>query len=137
MKIYIDENFPEKLAHGLNLLQEPLNKLEKSPIEVLSIKDVFGAGAPDEEWIPKAGAEHAIVITQDYNIQRTRHQAALFREHGLGIFFYRPPSNKGFGYWEMVLQIVNRWEEIKKLSFKTKAPFAFRCSSRSKGFEAV
>lgn len=137
MKIYIDENFPVKLAHGLNVLQEPLNKAEKFPIEVLSIKEVFGEGAQDEDWIPKLGAEHAIVITQDYNIQRTRHQATLFREHGLGIFFYRPPSNTGFKYWEMVLQIITRWEEIKKLSHKTEAPFAFRCSMRSKVFEAL
>jgi hypothetical protein len=137
MKVYIDENFPVKLAHGLQVLQEPLNKGEKSPIEVLSIKEVFGEGVADEDWIPLAGAEHAVVITQDYNIQRTRHQAALFREHGLGIFFYRPPSNKGFSYWEMVLQIVTRWEEIKKLSYKTQAPFAFRCSVRSKNFEPM
>jgi len=137
MKIYIDENFPFKLAHGLNTLQEPLNKSEKLPIEVLSIAEVFGKGAQDEDWIPKAGAEKAIVITQDYNIQRTRHQAALFREHGLGIFFYRAPSNKGFNYWEMVLQIITRWEEIKRLSFKTEKPFAFRCSARSRNFESI
>ena len=67
MKIYIDENISPYLANGLDILDRPF----KNGIEVLSIKDVFGEGAQDEDWIPKVGAEKGIVITQDYNIQRT------------------------------------------------------------------
>lgn len=70
MIIYIDENLAPVLAEGFNILQRPENLRLKiqDPIEVRSIKKVFGAGALDEDWIPVAGQEGACVITQDYNI---------------------------------------------------------------------
>lgn len=136
MIVYIDENMPPQLARGLNILQQPLNLKEKEPIEVKSIKDEFGQGTQDEDWIPKAGKEKAIVITQDYRIQTDKNQFALYQEHGLGIFFFKPPSKNGFTYWEMVEQVIRRWDVVKKLSLKEKRPFAFRCSSRT-DFEKI
>lgn len=85
--IYIDENLPPALAKGLQTLQDPLNKKERRDIRVLSIKEVLGSGAKDEDWIPKIGKEKGIVITQDYRIQTQRHQKELYLEHGIGIFF--------------------------------------------------
>jgi hypothetical protein len=73
-KIYIDENMPRQLAHGLHTLQQPQNLKDGLEIEVLSIADVFGKGAQDEYWIPKVGAENGIVITQDSRIQSQKHQ---------------------------------------------------------------
>lgn len=131
MIVYIDENLPPQLAKGLHILQEPLNSKEKEPIQILSIKDKFGQGAKDEEWIPLAGEEGAIIITQDYRIQTTRHQSQLYREHGLGIFFFTAPSKGGYLYWEIVEQVIKRWSELKNLAFKTARPFAYRCTSRS------
>ncbi|MBI5914837.1 MAG: hypothetical protein HY842_05630 [Bacteroidetes bacterium] len=136
MKVYIDENLPPQLARGLHILQQPLNQREREPIEVKSIKDEFGQGTQDEDWIPKAGKENAIIITQDYRIQRDKNQFALYQEHGLGVFFFKPPSKNGFTYWQMVEQVVKRWEELKKLASKEKRPFAFRCSSRA-DFEKI
>ena len=131
MTIYVDENMPPQLARGLNMLQQPLNLKEREAIEVKSIKDEFGQGTQDEDWIPKAGKENAIVITQDYRIQTDKNQFALYQEHGLGIFFFKPPSKNGFTYWEMVEQVIKRWDEVKKLASKEERPFAFRCSSRT------
>jgi hypothetical protein len=74
MIIYIDENMPPTLAEGLNILQEPENIRSGILVEVKSIKTVFGKGIKDEDWIPLAGKQEACIITQDYNIQRTRHQ---------------------------------------------------------------
>src|SRR5690606_13458148 len=123
MIVYIDENFPPQLARGLDVLQKPLND-GSFVLEVRSIKDVW-PGARDEDWIPEAGQEEAIVITQDLRIQTTRHQRDLYRQYGLGIFFFKPPSKCGFNYWEMVTQIIIRWEEITKAIQKNKRPFAF------------
>ena len=131
-KIYIDENLPSQLAKGLNELQKPQNLRENEEIQVLSIKDVFGKGIIDEEWIPKVGEENGIVITQDFRIQTQRHQKELYKKYGVGILFLNPPSKSGFPYWEMVKQLVNRWDEIKQIIRKNKAPFAFRCSARTK-----
>ncbi|HPI30060.1 MAG TPA: hypothetical protein PLB59_10565 [Bacteroidales bacterium] len=131
-KIYIDENMPSQLAKGLHELQQPQNKRDELEIQVLSIKEIYGQGEQDEDWIPKVGKENGIVITQDYRIQTQRHQKELYIENGIGILFFNPPSNGGFSYWEMVKQLVNHWEEIKQIIRKNKVPFAFRCSARTK-----
>lgn len=131
-KIYIDENLPKQLAVGLNELQQPMNARDGMAIEVLSIKEVYGQGAKDEEWIPKVGKESGIVITQDYRIQTQRHQKELYINSEVGILFLNPPSKGGFSYWEMVKQLVNRWEEIKTIVKKNQPPFAFRCTPKKK-----
>jgi PIN like domain len=130
-KIFIDENLPSQLAHGLNILQQPQNAKDGIMIEVISIKDHFGEGAKDEEWIPKVGKLKGIVITQDYRIQSLKHQRELYRQYGVGILFFSPPSKLGFAYWEMVKQVIKRWEEIKAIVKKNKPPFAYRCSARA------
>ncbi len=90
MKIYIDENFPIQLANGLHILEKPNNE----NVEVISIREEFGKGAKDEDWIPKVGRNCGIVITQDYNIHRTQHLYQLLKENGCRIFFFKPPSKK-------------------------------------------
>jgi len=139
MIIYIDENMAPVLAKGFNLLQTPLNfqlKLQDA-IEVKSIKEVFGEGTPDEDWIPIAGQEGACVITQDYNIQRIRHQRDLCEKHGLGIFYFRPPSKNGFSYWEMVKLLVKHWEEIIKITSKKTRPFSYKITCKSSSLESM
>ncbi|WP_291098553.1 MULTISPECIES: hypothetical protein [unclassified Flavobacterium] len=122
--IYIDENFSHYLANGLDVFQQHLNSKEKLQIQVLSIKEVFGKGVKDEVWIPLVGKEKGIVITQDLRIQTTRHQNELYKKHGLGVFFFKPPST-GFSFWEMVEHLIKRWPEIKKKATDDR-PFAFR-----------
>lgn len=131
-KIYIDENLPPQLAQGLNILAQQQNKKNKVDLEVLSIQECFGRGASDEEWIPKVGSEHGIVITQDFRIQTQKHQKELYQKHGVGIFFFTSPSKTGYSYWEMVKQLINRWEEVTQIVTKNKTPFAYKCSAKSK-----
>jgi hypothetical protein len=135
-KIFIDENLPSQIARGLDVLQQPQNGKDGMKIEVCSIKDCFGEGAKDEEWIPEVGKLKGIVITQDYRIQSLKHQRELYKQHGVGILFFSPPSKTGFAYWEMVKQIVKRWDDIKSIAKKNKTPFAFRCSARTE-FENI
>jgi len=135
--IYIDENFAPQLAKSLDLLQNHLNLKEKYQYKVMSIQEKYGRGVQDEDWIPKAGKEKAIVITQDLRIQTTRHQRDLYQTFGLGVFFIKAPSKKGFSFWDMTTQLIKRWPEIKKLSSNTKRPFAFRCTSKQAHFEIL
>jgi len=135
-KIFIDENLPAQIARGLHIIQQPQNAKDGIKFDVISIKDHFGEGTADEEWIPEVGKLKGIVITQDYRIQSLKHQRELYKQNGVGILFFSPPSSKGFAYWEMVKQIMNRWEDIKSIVKKHKTPFAFRCSSRTK-FENI
>ena len=130
MIIYIDENLSPSLAKGFNILQKPLNIKLSEPIEVRSIKEDFGIGAKDEDWIPKAGKKMSCVITQDYNIQRIKHQRELCKEYKLGMFYFRPPSKSGLSYMDMLKLMVKHWEEITKIATKKKRPFAYKISSR-------
>jgi hypothetical protein len=134
-KVFIDENLPPQIARGLHILQQPQNDRDAIQFDIISIKDQFGQGAVDEEWIPNVGQVKGIVITQDLRIQSLKHQRELYMQNGVGILFFSPPSNKGFAYWEMVKQVINRWEEIKTIIKRHKTPFAYRCSSRSAKFE--
>lgn len=132
MIIYIDENMPPYLARGFNILQAPINLKLKEPIEVRAIKDDFGQGSKDEEWIPLAGEKGACIITQDYNIRRIKHQQALCEKYNLGMFYFRPPSKNGFKYWDMLTLMVKHWQSIYKKAITEKRPFAYKITSRGK-----
>jgi hypothetical protein len=127
INIYVDENFSHYLAAGFDVFQQHLNSKEKVQIQILSIKKVFGAGAKDEVWIPLVGKENGIVITQNLKIQTTRHQNELYKSHGLGVFFFKPPSS-GYSFWEMVEKLVKCLPEIKKKA-EDRRPFAYRIYS--------
>jgi len=130
MIIYIDENMSPFLARGFNILQEPLNFKLKETIEVRSIKDEFGTGAKDEDWIPLAGKQNSCVITQDYNINRIKHQRELCRQYNLGMFYFRPPSKNGFSYMDMLKLMIKHWEEISKKATREKKPFSYKITQK-------
>lgn len=137
MIIYIDENMPPVFARGFHELQAPLTaKLELwEEVGVKSIREEFGEGIEDEDWIPKLKGQKACVITQDYNIQRIRHQRALCEEFGLGMFYFRPPSKRGFSYWDMVKLMIKHWPEILKKASREPRPFAFKITAKSSNLE--
>jgi len=133
MKFYFDENISPQIVKALSVLQEPL----KEEIEVFSIADAFGKAAADEEWLPEVAKQNGIVITQDINIHRTRHQRELYRNHNIGVIFFRPPKGKGVKYWEMVSKILDAWPEIKRTCERANKPFAYVITPRTKNLEEL
>ncbi len=113
----------------MQILQSPKSE-EK--IEVFNISDVFGRGSPDECWIPEISKYKSILFTQDLNIHQSKQQRELYREHNLGIIFLKPPSKKGYSYWELVDKVFSSWNEIKSKTKKLRRPFAFVIRPRSK-----
>jgi hypothetical protein len=136
MVIYLDANLPPQLAEGLNKFQEPLNRRNQTNYQVLSIKTAFGEKVPDEVWIPKAGMEKAVAITRDLKIQTTRHQKALCKECGLGIFFFSGASS-GLTYWQLVKTIIDKWERILYEIEHNDLPFSFRFTVRGSKMEKL
>jgi len=134
LKVYIDENIAPQMAHAFDTVQAHLNKKEKRHFEVYSIKEIFGEGATDEEWIPKIGSEKGIVITQDRRIQQCKHQRELYKSHGVGIIFLKTPKG-GLSFWDMFKHLVNWWDKIKSLCIKNKPPFAFHQPGLQRNFE--
>ena len=134
LRIYIDENIAPQMAQAFDTVQSHLNCEEKREIKVLSIKEVFGKGALDEEWIPEVGKENGIVITQDRRIQKSRHQQELYKSNGVGIIFLKAPKG-GMSFWGMFKHLVYWWEKIKNICVKNKTPFAYRQPGIRQNFE--
>lgn len=130
MTIYIDENMSPYLAKGFQILQAPENIKLKQSINVESIRDKYGRGAKDEEWIPIAGQTVACVITQDYNIHRIKSQHELCSQYKLGMFYFKPQSKNGILYWDMIALMVKHWKEISRLAIMEKRPFAYEITPR-------
>lgn len=131
MTFYFDENIAPRIARALAVLTEA------DSVEVYSNADVFGRGVPDEEWIPKVGEANGIVVTQDLNIHRTGHQRELYKAHGVGVVFFKPPKKHGYPYWEMVTQILTCWPDIIKTVERAERPFAYVIRPRSKKLEVL
>ncbi len=123
MKVYLDENMPEQIALALNTIQKVLNRKENTDIEVTSIVAEFGMGTKDEVWLSKVSG--GIVITQDFNIQRTRHQKNLYLEHGVGMLFIKVPGKKGLDFWSFFKLLVKSWDDIRKVAARKSPPFAY------------
>jgi hypothetical protein len=131
MTIYVDENLSPFLIRGFNILQAPLNHKLKEHIQVVSIKDEFGLGAKDEEWIPVVGDRGGCVITCDYNIHRIRHQRQLTQDFSLGLFYFRPPSKNGWGYWDILTLFVKTWPQVTRIATSEDRPFEYCVSARA------
>ncbi|MEE9194067.1 MAG: hypothetical protein V3U21_05975 [Thermodesulfobacteriota bacterium] len=127
MKIFFDENFSPKLSSGLQKLQDGIYDED---IEVLSIKEKFFRGIPDEEWIPKIAQMHGTVITQDLNIHRTKLQYSLCKKNKIGIIFFKPPRESKINYWEWVVWVIKRWSNVKDCINSSSRPFAYRFTPR-------
>lgn len=137
MIIYIDENLPHQLAIAFDALQQGLNISNKTDIKVRSIASEFGRGAKDEDWIPLAGKEGACIITQDFNINRIKHQRELCEQYNLGMIYFRSPSKSGFRYWDFVKLLTRHWEEIIKVTNRKPRPFSYKVTSRSTKLESM
>ncbi|MCX6874455.1 MAG: hypothetical protein NTW21_11720 [Verrucomicrobia bacterium] len=128
MRIYFDENFSHRIASGMREFQSARLSEE---VTIVWCPDEFGLGATDEEWIPKVASKHGVVLTQDQNIQRTRAQWELCQQHKLGVFFFRAPK-AGWNHWAIMREVVNRWEEIKRIAAHKKRPFGLVVEHRKK-----
>jgi len=127
MKIFFDENFSPYLAKGFAAFQAGRRS---EGIEVLHVVDVFGRGTPDERWLPGVAQMHGIVITQDFNIHRTRQLAELCRNHKAGVFFFRPPKKNRYGYWQLIHWVLKFWEPLKRCARSTQPPFQYEITPR-------
>jgi len=127
MKLFFDENFSPHLARGFAVFQKGR---EDEGVEVLHVSDVFGRGVPDERWIPGIAQMHGVVLSQDFNIHRTRHLAELCRAHKIGVFFFRPPKKHAYGYWQIISWVLSSWDNIKASARSTPLPFEYEITPR-------
>jgi len=125
--VYLDENLSEHVASALNFLC----KGDFADIQVHSTKSVFGKGEKDEVIIPEIGKRNGILITRDFNINKTRLQYELCKKYNLGVFFITLPKGQN-KHWEIVKVLIRNWEEVVDKIRKEKRPFAYRISVKGR-----
>lgn len=128
MRICFEENFSHRIAAGMREFQAARRS---EGVEVIWSPDEFGRGSKDEDWIPKVASKQGIILTQDISIHRTKAQWELCQRNKVGVFFFKPPRG-GWDHWIIVREVVNRWEEIKRLTTSGKRPFGWLVESRRK-----
>ena len=85
----------------------------------------------DEEIIEIAGEQKTIIVTQDEDFKRIKHYHQLYKQHRVGVIFYKSPSG-GLTYWEVVKSFIRTWEDIKTDLSKFTPPFV--CEIHKNGF---
>lgn len=128
MIILCDENFPCKIAEGIDII-ESANK--DTPIQ-LSFTHPYllkKGGASDEEWIKFAGENNAIIFSFDKDFKDLKSKGRLYTQHNVGVFFFRY-NRKEKIYWQTVKLIVNNMNEIKEKIIDTPAPFVYEISGK-------
>lgn len=108
MKVLIDENLPPALARALEAIFAGQHK-------VLHLRQKFGAGVTDIEWISTLNQEgNWIVISGDRRITRNKAEYHAFRNSKLIGFFLSPALHKAKSIKQLE-RILALWENLEKL----------------------
>src|SRR4249920_917400 len=121
MLFIFDNQCSPRLAHGLNILEEG-NLLSPFQCQVKHVRDFIPADSKDEEVIALAGKHDAIIITYDRDFKEINLRAKLYKQHNVGIVFFRS-YKKVLRYWDIVLSFINHWEDLKKMISEIEKPF--------------
>ncbi|UCI33221.1 hypothetical protein [Mesorhizobium sp. B4-1-4] len=109
MKVLVDENLSPALAHSLNALFVGEH-------EIVHIREKFGPGVKDIEWISHLSTQGRwVVISGDRRITRNKVEYAAFRSSRLVGFFlskglYKAPVTK------QMERLLALWSTIEKQS---------------------
>jgi len=108
LKVLIDENLPPALARALEAIFAGQHK-------VLHLRQKFGAGVTDIEWISTLNQEgNWIVISGDRRITRNKAEYHAFRNSKLIGFFLSPALHKAKSIKQLE-RILALWENLEKL----------------------
>lgn len=105
MKIVVDENLPPALARALHALFAGEH-------DIIHIRDRYGPGVRDIQWIPELGQEGRwIVLSADRRIRKTRAEFQAFRTSRLVGFFLSSGLNKA-PLVKKAERILALWDDI-------------------------
>lgn len=86
-------------------------------------------GISDEDVIKLAGDLKATIVTFDADFKHKKHYYKLYKEHDVGILLFKS-SKSIINYWDNVVLIVSKWEELKEKISKSNKPFAFELGKK-------
>ena len=113
MKVVVDENLPPALARALHALFNGEH-------DVIHIRDRYGPGVTDLQWIPELSSEGSwVVISGDRRIGRNKAELNAFRSSRLIGFFLAAGLQKA-PLVKQAERILALWEGIEVLAARTK-----------------
>jgi len=127
MNFFFDNPLSPNLAKAMNLLEEREGT-------VTHLKDIFPGDEKDEIWLPYVGNNDLVLITRDRKIRKRPAQLMAFKRHDVGAFIL---TGKIMTKWQGIRQLINAWEEIKRLNTITKKPYAFQIPLRGRKIQRL
>lgn len=113
MKVVVDENLPPALARALDALFA-------GDHQVTHIRDLYGPGVSDLQWIPELSSQGSwVVISGDRRIGKNKAELNAFRSSRLIGFFLAAGLQKA-PLVKQAERILALWEGIEILAARTK-----------------
>lgn len=123
MKIFVDNNLPEKLAKILDILDDNT--------EVKHIKEMFPPDTKDIQWIQALSNDGKwLILTQDIHITKRRVELCALRESGLSIICLE----KGWSNMTLhvkVSKLINNWPSIVSATSKAQKQTIWSISAKN------
>lgn len=124
MKVVVDENLPPALARALNALFAGEH-------EIIHIRDRYGPGVKDLQWIPELGQDGRwIVLSADRRIRKTRAEFQAFRTSRLVGFFLCASLNKA-PLVKKAERILALWDNIATFGARSAAGSMYELPMKS------
>lgn len=130
MLIIFDENFPQKIAEGLNLI-ESTNRDTILQCEITHPYLIQKGGTEDNDWITYAGERNAIIMTFDKDFKDIKSKGRLYQQHKIGVFFFKFDRKEKM-HWQIVKLFVNNFDAMKNIIVNIPRPFVYRISMNGK-----
>lgn len=114
MKVVVDENLPPALARALDALFAGEH-------QIIHIRDRYGPGVKDLQWIPELSQEGRwVVISADRRIRKTKAEYHAFRASRLIGFFLASGLNKA-PLTKKAERILALWKDIETFGERSAA----------------
>jgi predicted nuclease of predicted toxin-antitoxin system len=118
MKYVFDESVSDKIARALRELGKDCDPYSSHWV----------AGTADLAWIPIACSQGWCIVTADELLQDPEQRKALRNPTARVIVF----AIANLRYWDQVMTIFERWEQVEKVTLHRKPPYVLRFTTRGK-----
>jgi len=113
-----DENISPAIVRALRELGKP----------VAYITDILPRGTADLTIFQKLGELGWILVTQDQNIKRKKHERAAMKQAALGAFIFTGRAEKDID--SMTILILKHFQQMQNFESSTRRQFIFGISDK-------
>jgi PIN like domain len=130
MLFVFDENFSKNLAAGLDLLDKSNPAGAVLPVDVIAAEVLMGKkGSSDSELYEAVGKAGGVVFTRDKDFKDIKLLASVIKDNKAKVLFFKP-SKKFIFFWDILIEIIKRWSEIKEKLNKPAPPYVYEFDVR-------